>query len=94
MPAYKKSRNLPEPPADAADCVVELFRTDDKPRIGRELGELGVFVSREDMQADHEWFRVRLSTKSRIGARWNGSSWIGSRSRGALRCRRGLKPAM
>ena len=77
LPAYKKSRNLPEPPADAADCVVELFRTDDKPRIGRELGELGVFVSREDMQADHEWFRVRLSP-SQIDevAHWGEVEWI------------------
>ena len=77
LPAYKKSRNLPEPPADAADCVVELFRTDDKPRIARELGEMGVFVSRADMQADHGWFRVRLSSlQIDEVAHWGEVEWI------------------
>ena len=77
LPAYKKSRNLPEPSADAADCVVELFRTDDKPRIAREFGEMGVFVSREDMQADPAQFHVRLSS-SQIDevSNWGEVEWI------------------
>jgi hypothetical protein len=74
LPAYKKSRNLP---ADAGDCVVELFRTDDKPRIAREFGEMGVFVSREDLQADHEWLRVRLSSPQIDEvANWGEVEWI------------------
>ena len=77
LPAYKKSRNRPESSADAEDCVVELFRADDKPRIAREFGEMGVFVSREDAQADHERLRVRLSS-SQIDevANWGEVEWI------------------
>lgn len=74
LPAYKKSRALP---ADAGDCVVELFQAIDKPRIAREFGEMGVFVSREDLQADHEWLRVRLSSAQVDEvANWGEVEWI------------------
>ena len=74
LPAYKKSRALP---ADEGNCVVELFRAIDKPRIARELGEMGVFVSREDAQADHERFRVRLSSPQIDEvANWGEVEWI------------------
>ena len=77
LPAYKKSRNLPEPPADAENCVVELFRTDDKPRIAREFGELGVFASRADMQAEHPFFHVLLSpAQVDEVAQWAEVEWI------------------
>lgn len=77
LPAYKKSRNLPEPPADAEDCVVELFRADDKPRIAREFGEMGVFASRADMQAEHPFFRVWLSPSQMDEiAQWAEVEWI------------------
>ena len=77
LPAYKKSRNLPESPADAENCVVELFRTDDKPRIAREFGELGVFASRADMQAEHPFFHVLLSpAQVDEVTQWAGVEWI------------------
>ena len=81
LPVYKKSEDVRKSPASAAaearEFRVELFRAEDKARLARELGEMGIFVLRAEMQADHEWFRVQLSPRQVDEvATWGEVEWI------------------
>ena len=76
LPAWKKSPALAGA-AEARECVATLFAAADKPRIGRALGELGVYVAREDMQAEHPLFHVVLSPAQMDEvAQWAEVAWI------------------
>ncbi len=76
LPAWKKSPALAGG-TEARECVATLFAAADKPRIGRALGELGVYVAREDMQAEHPFFHVVLSPAQMDEvAQWAEVAWI------------------
>ena len=76
LPAWKKSPAL-DGATEARECVATLFAAADKPRIGRALGELGVYVAREDMQAEHPCFHVVLSPAQMDEvAQWAEVVWI------------------
>ncbi len=77
LPAYKKSVDAQDGWADDREYVVALFQADDKPRIAREFGEMNVFVSREELTADNEWFHVKLSPEQVDEvANWGEVEWI------------------
>ncbi|HPT17664.1 MAG TPA: S8 family serine peptidase, partial [Kiritimatiellia bacterium] len=76
LPTWKISPALAGA-AEARECVATLFAAADKPRIGRALGELGVYVAREDMQAEHPFFHVVLSPSQMDEvAQWAEVAWI------------------
>ena len=76
LPAYKKSAALGGA-AEARECVATLFDPADKPRVARELGEMNVFVAREDLAAAHPYFHVQLSPRQvdEVAA-WAEVEWI------------------
>ncbi len=77
LPAYKKSKAAREVVAEARKFTVALFNRADKPRLAREFGEMGVFVSREEMQNESAAFRVRLSPEQvEEVANWGEVEWI------------------
>lgn len=81
LPAYKKAKALREGPSAAAakdnEFQVELFRSEDKARIVRELGEMNAFVSREEALSDRARFRAWLSPQQvEDVAGWGEVEWI------------------
>ena len=81
LPAYKKAKTLLAGPSAAAakdqECRVWLFRSEDKTRVVRELGEKNAFVSREEALSDRARFRAWLSPKQvEDVAGWGEVEWI------------------
>ena len=82
LPAFKKSRRLPDgdpdgTPAGSREVVVVLFQSADQSRITRELGEMGVFVSRADAQDGNGLLRGRLTpVQMEEVANWGEVEWI------------------
>ena len=82
LPAFKKSRRLHAgaadgTPAGSREVAVVLFQPADQGRLTRELGEMGVFVSRADAQDDNGLLRVRLSpVQMDEVASWGEVEWI------------------
>ncbi|NCA83917.1 MAG: hypothetical protein EOM72_14475, partial [Opitutae bacterium] len=81
LPAYKKAKALRAGPSAAAgqarEFRVGLFRSEDKTRVVRELGEMNAFISREEALSDRARFRAWLSPQQvEDVAGWGEVEWI------------------
>jgi hypothetical protein len=81
LPASKQAPAVREwRPANAEESRefhVALFQAVDRLRVARELGELGVFVPRAELQTRRDWLRIRL-TRAQVDtvATWGEVQWV------------------
>lgn len=81
LPAYKKSPGVPEPvpggAGEAREYRLKLFDVADKPRVVRDLGELGAVIPRASAFSESPLLRARL-TPGQVDAAANGGAveWI------------------
>ena len=76
LPTYKTASTLESSSAEG-ECVATLFDSADKRSVARELGEMNVFVPREQFEADGVELRVRLAPEQIDEiANWGEVEWI------------------